>query len=253
MPVEIVTIPCLTDNYAFLIHDPASGATALVDAPEAAPIKAELARRGWVLSDILLTHHHDDHVQAVAELRGSARVIGASADAHRLPPLDQAVAPGDRVDICGLTTHVIDVPGHTIGHIAFHMPQAQAAFTGDSLMAMGCGRLFEGSPAQMWSALSQLARLPPATLIYSGHEYTVGNAKFALSIDPENTALLDRVVEILNAREDGRATVPSHLAQELATNPFLRPHCPRIRAVLAMPTHSDVEVFAEIRARKNAF
>lgn len=251
--VEIVTIPCLADNYAFLIHDPATGRTALVDAPEAAPIADALAARGWTLTDILLTHHHDDHVQAVAALRGTARVIGAKADAHRLPDLDLAVAPGDTIEICGLATHVMDVPGHTRGHIAFHMPAARAVFTGDSLMALGCGRLFEGTPAEMWQSLCDLAALPPETMVYSGHEYTVGNAKFALAIDAENTALHDRVVEILTLREEGRPTIPATLASELATNPFLRPHDPQIRAHLDMADATDAAVFAEIRARKNTF
>ena len=250
---EIVLIPCLADNYAVLIHDAATGRTALVDAPEAAPIAQVLAERGWTLTDILLTHHHDDHIQGVAALRGSARVIGAKADAHRLPALDLVVSPGDSVEICGLTTHVMDVPGHTRGHIAFHMPQARAVFTGDSLMALGCGRLFEGTPAEMWQSLCDLAALPPETLVYSGHEYTVGNAKFALSVDAENTALHDRVVEILNLREEGLPTVPATLATELATNPFLRPHDPQIRAYLEMTDATDAEVFAEIRARKNRF
>ena len=151
---EIVTIPCLKDNYAYLLHDPATGATAVVDVPEAPPIQAALADRGWTLSDIVLTHHHWDHVDGVEALREAtgAKVWGASADAHRLPPLDRALAEGDTVTIGGLTGHVIDVPGHTVGHVALHFPQAGAVFTADSLMALGCGRLFEGTPEQIWRA-----------------------------------------------------------------------------------------------------
>ena len=195
---EIVTIPCLKDNYAFLLHDPNTGATAVIDVPEAEPIQAALAARGWTLSNILITHHHWDHVDGVAALRAAtgARVWGAAADAHRLPPLDQAVAEGDSVMIGGIAAHVIDVPGHTIGHIAFHVPQAQAVFTADSLMALGCGRLFEGTAAQMWDSLQKLAALPPETQVCSGHEYTAGNARFALTIEPDNPKLMSRVRQI---------------------------------------------------------
>jgi hydroxyacylglutathione hydrolase len=158
MPLDLVTVPCLSDNYAFLVHDAASGQTALIDAPEADPILAALQDRGWTLSHILLTHHHDDHIQAVPELRAAtgAMVIGASADAHRLPALDRPVREGDTLTIGGQAVHVLDVSGHTVGHIAFHIPSAKLAFTADSLMAAGCGRLFEGTPAQMWSSLSRL-------------------------------------------------------------------------------------------------
>ena len=181
---EIVTVACLTDNYAYLVHDPASGATAVFDVPEVAPIMAALTARGWQLSDIVITHHHDDHIQGVADLRDAtgAKVWGAAADAHRLPPLDHALAEGDRVTIGTLIAHVIDVPGHTIGHVAYHMPAAGAVFTADSLMALGCGRLFEGSAAQMWDSLQKLAALPPDTLVCSGHEYTASNARFAMTI-----------------------------------------------------------------------
>ena len=154
--VELVVVPCLADNYAFLIHNADTGETALVDAPEAAPIQAELTARGWTLDDITITHHHPDHIGAVDHLRGTARVIGAKADAHRLPKLDVEVAEGDQITVCGQQTHILDVSGHTIGHIALHMPGAALAFTADSLMALGCGRLFEGAPAQMWDSMQKL-------------------------------------------------------------------------------------------------
>ena len=253
MPLELVTIPCRTDNYAYLLHDTATGQTALIDAPEAGPIRAALDARGWRLSDLLITHHHDDHISAVAALRGDARVIGAAADAHRLPPLDLAVTGGDKFTLCGVDCHVIDAPGHTVGHIAFHIPAANAAFTADSLMSWGCGRLFEGTAAQMWATLQHLATLPPATLICSGHEYTASNGRFALTIEPDNPDYLARMAEVTAARAADRPTVPVRLATELATNPFLRAGLPGVKAAVDMAGAPDVEVFAEIRRRKDGF
>ncbi len=255
MPLEIVTIPCLSDNYAFLAHDPASGETALIDAPEAAPILAELDSRGWQLSHVLLTHHHWDHVDGLSGIlaKQPARVIGAKADEHRLPKLDQAVVEGDTFYIGGEPVEVLDVSGHTIGHIAFYMPQTGVVFTADSLMALGCGRLFEGEPAQMWASLCKLAALPDETIVCSGHEYTQSNAKFALTVDPDNAALRDRVADISRARAAGEPTVPSVLALEKATNPFLRAADPAIQAHLGLTNADPVSVFAEIRARKDRF
>lgn len=252
---EIVTIPCLEDNYAYLLHDATTGATALIDAPEAAPIEAALAARGWTLSDILITHHHWDHVDGLTELRTQtgAKVWGAAADSERLPPLDHALAECDTVKIGALEGVVIDVSGHTVGHIAYHFPQAKAVFTADSLMALGCGRLFEGTAEQMWESLSKLAKLPADTLVCSGHEYTQANARFALSIDPENAALISRAEAVNAARSEGKATVPSTLAEELATNPFLRPTDRDISDRLGLADASPVQVFAEIRARKDRF
>lgn len=255
MPIEIVTVPCRSDNYAFLIHSTDNGCTALVDAPEAAPIQAALAERGWSLTDIWITHHHDDHTSAVDELRAahSAKVIGAAADAHRLPKLDDALTPGQSYDFYGYAVHILDVPGHTVGHIAFHLPAANAVFTADSLMALGCGRLFEGTADQMWASLSQLAALPADTIVYSGHEYTAANARFALTIEPDNTALQSRVAAITKARANNIPTVPSTLAEELATNPFLRAGLPAVKTLLNMSDRPDAAVFAEIRQRKDRF
>ena len=252
---EIVTVPCLRDNYAFLLHDPGSGATALIDAPEAGPIASELAQRGWRLTDILITHHHGDHVDGVAALReaSGAQVWGAAADAGRLPPLDHAVAEGDTVTVGGLSGQVLEVPGHTVGHVAFHFPAAGVVFTADSLMALGCGRLFEGSAEQMWQSLRKLAALPPETRVCSGHEYTAANARFALTVEPDNEALRGRARAIDGARSDGRATVPSTLGEELATNPFLRAAEPGIAAHLDMAGAAPVDVFARIRGLKDAF
>jgi hydroxyacylglutathione hydrolase len=251
--IELVTVPCLHDNYAFLVHDAATGATALIDAPEAAPIQAALDARGWVLSDILITHHHDDHIAGVAALRETARVIGAAADAHRLPDLDVAVGDGDCITVCGQATDVIDVSGHTIGHIAFHMPDAALVFTADSLMALGCGRLFEGTPAQMWDSLQKLRDLPDETVMCSGHEYTAANAQFAATLDPDNLDLISRIKAITKARDAGQPTVPSRLSEEKRTNPFLRADDPALKAILCMSDASNVDVFSYIRASKDKF
>ncbi|WP_147109099.1 hydroxyacylglutathione hydrolase [Tateyamaria sp. syn59] len=255
MPLDIRTIPCLSDNYAFLAHDPDTGATALVDAPEAAPILAALDATGWRLSDVLLTHHHSDHVDGLPDILAAhpARVVGAAADAHRLPALDVQVSEGDSVAIGAETGTIIDVSGHTIGHIAFHFPGAQAVFTADSLMALGCGRVFEGTKPQMHESLQKLAALPGDTVVYSGHEYTAANGKFALTIDPENTDLISRVREVTQKRALGTPTVPSLLSEELATNPFLRAHDPTIQAHLGMKGANAADVFAEIRTRKDNF
>lgn len=255
MPLEIVTIPCLSDNYVFLAHDAVSGNTALIDAPESGPILAELDRRGWTLSHVLLTHHHWDHVDGLAGIleKHPATVIGAAADAHRLPPLDQQVAEGDVFEIAGEPVQVLDVSGHTIGHIAFYMPQSAAVFTADSLMALGCGRLFEGTAPQMWASLSKLAALPDETIVYSGHEYTQSNAKFAVTVDPDNAALQQRVADIDRARAAGEPTVPSTLALEKATNPFLRAAESAIQVQLGMTDSDPASVFAEVRTRKDRF
>jgi hydroxyacylglutathione hydrolase len=202
MALEVLTVPCLADNYAYLVHDAASGQTAVVDVPEAPPILAALAERGWTLSDILITHHHWDHIDGVEAVRAAtgAMVLGAAADAHRLPPLDLALTEASSFSIGTEFARVIDVPGHTIGHIAFYFPQSGLAFTADSLMAGGCGRLSEGTPAQMWASLSKLAALPPQTLIYSGHEYTTSNLAFAQSLEPGHPALILRVARVAALR-----------------------------------------------------
>lgn len=255
MSLQILTIPCRADNYAYLAHDLATGATAVIDVPEAAPILAALERTGWRLTDVLLTHHHHDHVEGVDALlaKAPARVIGAAADAYRLPLLDIAVSEGDAVTVGKETGRVIDVSGHTLGHIAFHFADSGAAFTADSLMALGCGRVFEGTMAQMHASLGKLAALPPETLIYSGHDYTETNAAFARSVDPDNPHLAERLREITKTRAAGRPAVPVPLKLERATNPFLRAHDPGIRAHLGMERATDAEVFAEIRTRKDQF
>lgn len=255
MTLQIETIPCLSDNYAYLAHDPATGETAVVDVPEAAPILNALAEKGWRATQVLITHHHADHVQGLSDLlaQHDAKVVGHAADAARLPPLDLSVSEGDTVSIGGETGHVMDVSGHTVGHIAFHFPQSAVVFTADSLMALGCGRVFEGTMPQMWDSLSKLAALPPETTVCSGHEYTAANARFALTIDPDNPDLISRVEAVDAARAQGRPTVPSRLSEELATNPFLRAADPGIQAHLGMTGADAVTVFAEIRTRKDNF
>lgn len=255
MTLHIETIPCLSDNYAYLAHDPDTAETAVIDVPEAAPILAALKAKGWTATQVLITHHHADHVQGLTELLAhhDAKVVGHAADTARLPPLDLAVHEGDSVSIGSQIGQVIDVSGHTVGHIAFYFPDSRVVFTADSLMALGCGRVFEGTMPQMWASLSKLAVLPPNTTVCSGHEYTAANARFAQTVDPENPALLDRIKAIEAARTVGKPTVPSLLSEELATNPFLRATDPVIQAHLGMTGATPEEVFAEIRTRKDNF
>lgn len=251
MAIEVRIIPCRQDNFGYLLHEPQADVWAVVDAPEAAPLIAAIEAAGGRLDLILLTHHHGDHVEAVPDLvaRYGAKVVGAAADAHRLPPLDRQVADGDRVDVGNEAAGVIEVPGHTVGHIAFHFPDSAIAFTADSLMALGCGRLFEGTPAQMWASLSRLAALPPETLIHSGHDYFDANARFALSVDAQNPDLRARIAR----KEAGEPVMPVPLAEELRTNPFFRAASGAVKAAIGMPAASDEAAFAEVRARKDRF
>lgn len=239
MPYETLTIPCLADNYAFLLHDNASNTTALIDAPEAAPVLAALAAKGWSLDMVLLTHHHHDHVEGLPELLAKTApvVVGAAKDAHRLPELDIAVNEGDTVEVGTLKGRVIDVSGHTLNHIAYAF--AGAVFTGDSLFAMGCGRVFEGDMEMMHNSLQKLAALPADTMVYSGHEYSLANAKFALSVAPNDPAVQARAADIERLRASGTATVPSLLSLELASNPFLRAR--------------NAEEFGTLRRAKDSF
>lgn len=248
MPLELVTLRCLKDNYAYLLHGDAG--TVLIDAPEASPIMTELTARGWGLDAILLTHHHWDHIDAVADLvtLTGAKVIGAAADAHRLPPLDITITPDEPLEVLGEEVQVIDVPGHTVGHVAFYFPKSGYAFTADSLMALGCGRLFEGDAPMMWDSLSRLNALPGNTLICSGHDYCTGNGAFALSVDPGNPDLKLRLADISAGRTP---CAPATLQVERMTNPFLR--VGELRASLGMEGTSDAEVFGRLRSMKDNF
>lgn len=255
MGTELIAIPCLSDNYAWLLHDPAIDCTLLVDAPEAAPILAALHARDWHLTHILLTHHHADHTDGAAVLAAAtgARMIGALADLHRLPPGTEPVSPGATIPLGLAHAEVIDAPGHTLGHVAYYLPETGVLFSGDSLMSWGCGRLFEGTPAQMWDTLSRLSALPPETTVCSGHEYTESNGRFALSLTPDAPALLARMEAVRTARSEGRPTLPVALALELETNPFLRADTPELRAATGLADAPAAAVFAEIRARKDRF
>lgn len=253
MPLHLITIPCLKDNYAYLVVNAATKEALLVDAPEAAPIQATLEAEGLILTDILLTHHHGDHIDGVEALRGSARVIGAAADAHRLPPLDVQVSEGDALTLCGEEVQVFDVSGHTIGHIAVYFPKSGILFTADSLMALGCGRLFEGTPAQMWQSLCKLRALPDDTRVCSGHEYAQTNAAFALTIEPDNKELIFRADDIARMRVENHPTVPVKLGLEKQTNPFLRADNPDLMAAQGMTGADPVEVFAHIRSQRDTF
>lgn len=255
MTIEIVTIPCREDNYAFLMHAPGADGAVLVDAPEAAPVIAALKTRNWTLSGVLITHHHHDHVAGLAELHDiyAPKRVGPRAERSKLPTMDLEVSGGDTLEMAGLTAHVIDVPGHTLGHVAYHIPQTNGVFTADSLMALGCGRLFEGTAAQMWDSLNKLMSLPADTIVCSGHEYTKANGAFAISVDPENSALQERIEQVALAREKGQPTVPSLLSDELATNPFLRANRPELAKAAGLVDATPAEVFAQIRRMKDSF
>jgi hydroxyacylglutathione hydrolase len=255
MSLEIVVVSCLEDNYAYLLRDGATGTVGVIDAPEAEPIEAALKERGWNLDMILITHHHNDHIDGVNALREAhgATVVGGAADRHRLPALDTALTEGDIVELGESRAEVLDVPGHTVGHIAYHFADDQALFSADSLMVMGCGRLFEGTPDQMWDSLSKMAALPDATRVYSGHEYTQSNTRFALSVDGGNAALTRRAAEIDALRAEGSPTVPATMGEERATNPFLRSSDADFKAALGMSDQTDAQVFGAVRRRKDAF
>ena len=222
--VEIVRIPALTDNYVWLVHEPSSGETAVIDPAAAAPVLAEAAARGWRIGQIWNTHWHPDHTGGNAGIKAATgcTVTGPAAEAERIPTLDRLVAEGDRVRLGSVEAEVIEVPAHTAGHIAYHMAGERLVFVGDTLFAMGCGRLFEGAPEQMHSNLQRLSALPPETLVYCAHEYTLSNARFALTVEPDNADLARRAAEVEAARAAGEATIPTTIGLERATNPFMR-------------------------------
>ncbi|RWR09482.1 hydroxyacylglutathione hydrolase [Paenirhodobacter populi] len=256
MTLDLQIIPCLSDNYAWLIHDETTDTTAVIDVPDAVPVLDALQARGWKLTHILITHHHEDHIAGVEALSQAtgARVVGARRDSHRLPPLTDPVEPGDSFPVGIHAAEVLDAAGHTVGHIAYYLPGPGLLFSGDSLMSWGCGRLFEGPPVQMFDTLTRMAALPPETRICSGHEYTEANGRFALSLEPMHSELLNRMEEVRILRAKGEPTLPATLERELATNPFLRGEDPALKAALGLsPGASALETFTEARARKDRF
>jgi hydroxyacylglutathione hydrolase len=241
MAIEIVRIPVLSDNYVWLVHEPGSGETAAVDPAVAEPVLAEAERRGWRIGQIWNTHWHPDHTGGNAAVKAATgcAITGPAAEAARIPALDRQVREGDRVALGAIEAIVLEVPAHTAGHIAYHLPSEDAVFVGDTMFAMGCGRLFEGTAAQMHANLQRLAALPPETAVYCAHEYTLSNGRFALAVEPDNAAVAERMRRVEAARAAGEATVPTTIALERATNPFVRV--------------GSAEELAERRARKDSF
>ncbi len=253
--LEIHQFPCLSDNYGFLIHDPEQQVTATIDTPEVAAIEAALSEKGWALTHILNTHHHFDHAGGNLELKEKTgcHIVGPRAESARIPGIDTQVGDGDQVSFGQFTAKVFDVPGHTSGHIAYWFESEGVAFVGDTLFALGCGRLFEGTAQQMWTSLQKLMALPDDTTVYCAHEYTQANAKFALTVEPGNDALVARSEEIDRLRAQGTPTVPTTMGLEKATNPFLRPMSQNLQETVGLVGRDLVDVFAETRRRKDNF
>ena len=255
MSAAFHTFLCLSDNIGALIHDPATGATASVDVPEAAAVERALKDKDWRLTHIIVTHRHADHVQGIPALRAKtgARVIAPKKAATQIPDADELVAGGDKVKIGSLTAAVLDTPGHCADHISYWLEQDKALFAGDTIFTMGCGRVSESPASVLWSSLQSIAALPDETRIWSGHEYTLANARFALSVDADNAALKRRSAQVEKLRAEGKLTVPTTLAEEKATNPFLRASNPQVQKAVGMAGKDAGTVFAELRERKNRF
>jgi hydroxyacylglutathione hydrolase len=251
--LEIELVPCLSDNYAYLVHDADAGLTAVVDPSEPDPVTKALAKKGWKLTHILNTHHHFDHTGGNIPLKEAtgAEIVGPGKDRGRFAGLDTGVDESTGWTFGSRPVRVMEIPAHTSSHIAFIVDDA--AFTGDTLFAMGCGRLFEGTPAMMWSSLSKLMTLADSTRIFCGHEYTQSNGRFALTLEPNNAALVRRMTDVDAARANARPTIPSTIGLEKQTNPFLRPNSPELRKTLGMESASDIDVLGETRRRKDNF
>ncbi len=255
MALGIEQFTCRSDNFGVLIHDPASGLTAAIDAPEEAPIRAVLKEKGWRLDYIFTTHHHADHVEGNAGLKVDfgCSIVGPAAEADRIPGIDSQVGDGDSFHFGDIEVRVIATPGHTLGHVSYWLPTESVAFTADTLFAMGCGRVFEGTPEMMFASLGKLSALPDQTTIYCGHEYTEANARFALTVDPDNAELRQRYDAVKALRAEGKATLPTTISLEKQTNPYFRVDDPAIRKLLGMERAAPAAVFAEIRKRKDNF
>jgi hydroxyacylglutathione hydrolase len=251
--LEIHQFPCLSDNYGVLIRDAEHNVVAAIDAPDAKAVAAALQAKGWRLTHILTTHHHGDHTAGNLALKGETKctIIGPRAEAAKVPGIDKQVGEGDTFKFGGHEVRVLDTPGHTAGHISYVIPSAGVAFVGDTLFAIGCGRVIEGNAQMMWASLEKLMALPKETAVYCGHEYTQANARFALTVEPENEALLKRAKEVDALRAAGKPTLPTNIGIELETNPFLRPHVPAIQKRLGMVGKPEWQIFGEIRERKN--
>jgi len=255
MPAETHLFPCLKDNYGVLLHDPETGSTAAIDAPEAAPVEAALAERGWRLSDILVTHHHADHTAGITELKKKhlCRVVAPRREAPKIPDIDVTVREGDIVQVGSLVGRVLETPGHTAGHISYWFKEDKLAFVGDTLFSVGCGRIIEGNPEMMWNSLLKIRNLPADTQLFCGHEYTAANVHFALTIEPKNPALRARAEEVVRLTERKRPTIPTTIQQEKSYNPFLRADLHTVAGAIDMEGVAAAQVFAAIRARKDKF
>ena len=253
MAAQIYLFPCLSDNFGVLLHDPESGATASIDAPEAAPVEAALQKTGWRLSDILVTHHHADHTAGIGELKAhhKCRVVAPRGEAQRIAHVDETVSEGDSVKVGGFSARVIETPGHTAGHISFFFPADKLAFVGDTLFSIGCGRVIEGNAEMMWNSLLKLRALPDDTQFYCGHEYTQSNIRFAKTVEPNNKALAARAEEVDRLRAAGKPTIPATIGAEKAANPFLRADDAEVAKAVGLGGSPAWKVFAEIRERKN--
>jgi hydroxyacylglutathione hydrolase len=255
MPAETHLFPCLKDNYGVLLHDASTGTTAAIDAPEAAPVEAALAERGWRLTDILVTHHHADHTGGIAELKKKhlCRVIAPRKEASKIPNIDVTVREGDVVSVGSLVGRVLETPGHTAGHVTYWFKSDKLAFVGDTLFSVGCGRILEGTPDMMWQSLLKIRNLPADTLIFCGHEYTAANVHFALTIEPKNIALRARAEEVVRLSEQKKPTIPTTIQQEKSYNPFLRADLHSVQGAIGMEGSPPAQVFGVIRARKDKF
>lgn len=255
MPAETHLFVCLKDNYGVLLHDPSTGATASIDAPEAAPVEAALAERGWRLTDILVTHHHADHTDGIAALKKKhlCRVVAPRKEASKIQNIDVTVREGDVVQVGSMVGRILETPGHTAGHISYWFKQDKLVFVGDTLFSVGCGRILEGTPEMMWQSLVKIRNLPADTQIYCGHEYTAANVHFALTIEPKNSALRTRAEEVVRLIEKKRPTIPTTIQQEKSYNPFLRADLHSVAGAINMEGANPESVFATIRARKDKF